>query len=288
MNEQDRSDSRTVSVVDERFAELLWPGQDPIGKRWRFGRPDQDDPDEEDAPEDPYLEVVGVVNHVKTYGVQNDSRIQAYIPAAQSQLPFTTFIVQTTGDPAAIGPLLQSEVSRLDSKIPVADVRTMEQHLSRRVVPQQLAAALLTLFASLAVVLAVLGIYGVMAFSVAQREREVGIRMALGAGNRQVVELILSQGLRMTLPGTRGGRRPGVAVGSVCGQPTFRGRHPRPLDSQLDRNRAFRGRVGGFPGACLASAPAQSGRRPAGIGRADIAGRSGRTSPQPESDFRAA
>lgn len=204
----DNADASRVAVIDERFAETIWPGQDPLGRRFMFGRPDQErtrldaDGNEEVIPtEERWIEVVGVVAHVKSYGVQESSRLQTYLPMAQDVIPFTSLVVRTEGDPYQYRAAIENEILALDPNQPVGAVESLEDMVGSNYAPTRLAAILLGSFALLATLLAALGIYGVMAYAASQRRHEIGIRMALGADRGSVLRLLVQQGMQLATIG---------------------------------------------------------------------------------------
>ncbi len=186
---QDREDSTPVAIVDETLADSYWPGEDPIGKRVKFGN----DP----GSEDPWMEVVGVVGHVKNYGVDAESRIELYVPHRQALEWMTamSLLVRTSGPPAQLAKSVTQTVLSMDPDQPVFDVMTMEQNLGRRLTARRLSLVSLGVFAGVAILLAAVGIYGLMAYSVTQRTHEIGIRLALGAQARDVLRMMMGQGL---------------------------------------------------------------------------------------------
>jgi putative ABC transport system permease protein len=189
----DREDSLPVAIVDQTLADSFWPGEDPIGKRFKL----DDDP----ASDEPWLEVVGVVGHVKNDGVDALSRIETYLPYRQSVMRFMTLLVRTTSAPTILAKAISREVQSLDPEQPVSSVMTMEQYVGRRLTARRLSLILLGVFAGVALILATVGIYGLMAYSVNQRTHEIGIRLALGAQANDVLKMVMGQGVFLALLG---------------------------------------------------------------------------------------
>jgi putative ABC transport system permease protein len=193
MNDGERIIAGTnVIIIDEEFASRYWPNEEAVGKRIRFGS---------DAKA-PSLEVVGVVGRVKMEGLDTDSkRVQGYF--SYSQVPFwsMTLVIRGKGDPNLLIAAARNQVKAMDPDQPIYNIRTMDEIRGEAVAPQRLNLMLMTIFAGLAFVLAIVGIYGVMSYAVTQRTHEIGIRMAIGAQPRDVFRLILGQGMFLTALG---------------------------------------------------------------------------------------
>jgi predicted permease len=193
--EQDAASAPPVSIVNEHMAALLWPGQDPIGKR--LFSLDTGNP----VP----TEVVGVVRNGRYKMVGEAPSPFVLRPFAQvpSTLP-VTLCLRTHGDPAAIAPALRALAQQLDPTVPLYDVTTMEHHLNDgllALMPLRVGAALAGIQGLLALALVVMGIYGVVSFVTSRRAREIGVRMAMGAEERDVIRMVLGSGLKLTLTG---------------------------------------------------------------------------------------
>jgi len=185
----DRDDRRAspVALVNEALVRRHFPGESPLGRRLRLAGQSR--------------EIVGVVADVKLYGLDKPTGPAIYAPHAQWPSRIMCLVVRTQGDPAAWASAVRRQVLELDPDQPVSDVRAMDEVLAECTLIRRFATALLGVFAALAVLLAVVGIYGLMSYSVSQREHEIGLRMALGAAPRQVLAMVVTRGLVLAASG---------------------------------------------------------------------------------------
>ena len=213
--EQDKHGSPPVIIVSEGFARKHFPNEDPIGKRIRPGVSTYD------GEKSVMREIIGVVDDVKNRTLSGETRPQFYVP--QTQVPFTqvAMVVKTTGDPRGIVSGVRNEVTSMDKELPVFNIQSMDDYLAAAVSSPRFNSTLLGIFATVALVLTVVGLYGVMSYSVAQRTNEIGIRMALGAQTRDVLKLIVSQGFKLVIIGLGIGLVGAFALMRVIGSLLF-------------------------------------------------------------------
>ncbi len=178
-------------VISKAMAIRLWPNEDAIGKHVTIYMKRENVPSE----------VIGVVGDVKHAGLDADVHPTAYWPYPELSFPFMTLVVRTEGDPVAVAPALRQAVLSMDKDQPVADIRSMEQLLSTSLARTRFATVIMAAFAGMALLLAVLGIYGVVTYNVEERTREIGIRVALGASQSGIVRMILKQGMTLGILG---------------------------------------------------------------------------------------
>ena len=196
LTDQDNSSSTHVLIVSDSLARRYWPNQDPIGKRLKWGPT---------ASKDPWLTVVGVVGDVKQSSLDVQTSPHTYESFWQNTTPSLNVALRASNDPASMASALRSTVWSIDPQLAVAQIQTMDQVISKSTTPRRFSLFLLAGFASLALILSAIGIYGVIAYSVVRRVHEMGIRIALGAQRRDVMRLVISQGMLL------------LAVGMVIG-----------------------------------------------------------------------
>jgi len=191
-SDNDRTGAPGVALISESCARTVFAGEDPIGKHIQLGGRHDDKP---------WLTIVGIVGDIRQYGLDQAPRMEAYIPQAQDLSFDYNVVVRTKGDPA----LMESDVRRaflgVDPNLPIHHLRPMEDYLAQSLATRRYTLLLLLFFGGLAMVLAAVGIYGVVSYAVGQRTRELGIRIALGAGRGEVRQMVLRQGLPVLIVG---------------------------------------------------------------------------------------
>jgi putative ABC transport system permease protein len=191
-NDADTNDSPNATIIDERIARQYWPNQSPLGKRVRFGPPEDNEP---------WFTIVGVVSAVRHQRVQEDTRMSVYLPHQKIPISGMSLVARTSVNPHEFIGAVRREVAQLDPNLPVSEVATMDEVVAEAIWQPRLYALLFAVFAGGALLLALIGIYGVMAFLVQTRTHEIGVRMALGATARDVFRLIVGRGMKLTALG---------------------------------------------------------------------------------------
>jgi predicted permease len=204
--EHDDQIAPPVVVVNETLAQRFWPNESPIGKRVQLG-----------SAKTPYREVVGVAKNGKYFLLGEPPTEYMFVPHSQNYDGKMTLLARTSGEPEHLAGAMRQEVANLDSELPVYGVKSMPRFLDRILSGSKSIAALATIFGVIALLMAAVGLYGVMSYSVAQRTREVGIRMALGARTGDVLRLVLKEGLSLVCAGIGIGLVAAVAISGLLG-----------------------------------------------------------------------
>jgi predicted permease len=201
---RDGADAPAVVIVNRTLADLLWPGRDPIGQRLRIGQADA-----------PPREVVGVVGDVKYRTLGEGPRPFLWRPVAQAYRSQMSILARTAGDPSGLLDPVRRAFRALDASLPVYGLKTMARHMEHALWWTRMGAVLAAVFGGLALLMAAIGLYGVVSYGVAQRTREIGIRVALGARSGDVLRLVVGQGMRLVLAGSLAGLAASLAAGRV-------------------------------------------------------------------------
>jgi putative ABC transport system permease protein len=212
LNEFDTANSPPVTLANQALGKKYFHGQDPVGKRIRFGRP---------TDKEPWVTIVGVVADQKQDGLDHTAQPEVYTPFAQETGNPMTFVIRTRNDPEGLVAFARDQVHAIDKDLALTDVTTLQDEVHGSVKEQRFRTSLLSGFAGVALLLAAIGIYGVLAYLVAQRSREIGIRMALGAERSRVLQMVLRQGMQPVLFGALAGIAGAVALTRLMKQLLF-------------------------------------------------------------------
>ena len=191
--EKDRLDAPLTLIVSEKFAQRCWPNQNPIGKRFRPGT------------SNPFGEVVGVVGNVRNLRLEDEGRPAFYFSYGHIGMPGLVVVVRTTANAEAQAAVMRANVAAIDPELPVFNFRTMDYFVANAAGQQRFQTVLLSIFSGVSLLLAAVGIYGLMSFLVRQRTHEIGIRMALGASRSHVLRLVVMKGMVLAVLGVAGG-----------------------------------------------------------------------------------
>jgi putative ABC transport system permease protein len=197
ITDQDTKDSPNVALINKTMAAQLWPNEDPLGKRIKF-------PGSDKNPQ-PWRTIVGTVSDVSQYALDKTPPMQIYLPHTQFPTSFNSIVVRTQNEPTALIGAIRREIQAVDKDQAVFNVTTLEELIGDSILIRKFFMLLLLAFAALALTLAAVGIYGVMSYVASQRTHEIGIRMALGAQTRDVLKLIIGNGMALTFIGVAAG-----------------------------------------------------------------------------------
>jgi predicted permease len=186
----DADQERQVAVISMSIAKRAWPGDDPVGKHFHFG-----------PPSVPDREVIGVINDVRGVSLEAGPSLSVYVPYWQGGFSGTSFAVKTTADPIALAPAIRAAIRSIDAELALSAFRTMDEIIEGSVAQRRFQTNLVLVFGAAAMLLATLGVYGVMSYAVTQRTTEIGIRLALGAERGSVLRMMLRQALRPVAAG---------------------------------------------------------------------------------------
>jgi len=200
----DQANTQKVAIIDETLARDYWPGQDPVGRQISFG------------PKEPPITIVGLVKHARVSSLEQDNKEGIYyLPFSQSPARQFDIVVRTKANPTSMADAIRNAVRQVDPNQAVYDLRTAEELIDSSLVSRRFIVVLLSVFAGLALLLSALGLYGVISYGVHMRMRELGIRMALGAGRADVLQLVLRRGLELAAAGLISGMVATLVAGRV-------------------------------------------------------------------------
>jgi putative ABC transport system permease protein len=212
IDERDKDGAARTIVINETFADKYWPDQDPVGKRLVFGSP---------GPKNPWITIVGVVGDMRRRGLHQGSRLEIFGSAGQRVGRSMQLLVATNGRPLALAPAVRAKIRALDPSGPITELSTVEAEIGESLAVRRFQALLLVLFSMLAVLLAAVGIFGLMAQVVVRRTPEIGLRMALGASPQDVLKMIFRQGALFAGAGAAAGICGGFVLARVLNHLLF-------------------------------------------------------------------